>query len=169
MRRARVALWLALSPCASGCAGAPFEGGYATREASLPDAKTFATFLPGACEDAAHADRSPDFSSVELVETQTGRPLLLEHREGYALLVAENYFDEGPFWVFEVLVKNEAVLRKWRIPRSKVEVGSLAVGRALTLDAHGDRFEAGLASTRLSCSLVPKASDLPASSTNLTP
>jgi hypothetical protein len=169
MSCARSALWLSLLSCIWGCSGAPFRGGYALREAPIPDARTVATFLPGTCQDTAHADHASDFSSVELVETPTGRPLLLEHREGYALLVAENFFDEGSFLVFEVIVKSDDVLRRWRIPRSRVETGSLEVGRVLTIAAHGDRFQAGLASTRLSCSLVPKASDLPAGSTNLTP
>jgi hypothetical protein len=169
MKSARLARWLGLLSCTWACSGAPFRGGYAPRDAPLPGARTMATFLPGACQDAAHADHVPDFSSVELIETPTGQPLLLEHREGYALLVAQNFFDDGPFLVFEVIVKSDDVLRKWRLPRSEGATGSLSVGRVLRVDAHGDRFRAGLASTRLSCSLVPKASDLPAGSTNLTP
>jgi len=161
---------LALS-CALGCSGSPFRGGYAAREAPIVGQKTLSTFLPGVCQDAAHADMTPDFVSLDLVETSTGRLLLLEHRPGYDLIVAQNSFDDGPFLVFEVIVKSDNLLRRWRVPRSPSASGSLAVGRVLTLReaAKGDGFQAGLASTRMSCSLVPKASDLPLGSTNAVP
>jgi hypothetical protein len=86
-------------------------------------------------------------------------------------LVAQNFFDDGPFLVFEVVVKGDNLLRKWRVPRTPSATGSLDVGRVLTLHeaAKGDSFQAGLASTRMSCSLVPKASDLPVGSTNSVP
>ena len=158
-------MWLT---CAA-CSASPFRGGYAAWDASIPGAKSISSFVPGACQDTAHADIEPDFSSVELVQSSTGRPLLLERRQGHALLVAENFFDDGPFLVFEVLVKSEGLVRKWRIPRSPVATGTLQVGRQLTELRRGDGFEAGLASSRLSCSLVPKASDLPPSSTNRVP
>jgi hypothetical protein len=168
MTRASAALLIA---CTLGCSASPFRGGYALREAPLARTKTLSTFVPGACQDAAHADISPDFASVDLIETSTGRPLLLEHRPGYELLVAQNFFDDGPFLVFEVVVKGDNLLRKWRVPRTPSATGSLDVGRVLTLReaAKGDGFQAGLASTRLACSLVPKASDLPVGSTNLVP
>jgi hypothetical protein len=156
---------------ALGCAGSPFRGGYALREAPIAHGKTLSTFVPGACQDAAHADINADFASVDLVETSTGRPLLLEHRPGYELLVAQNFFDDGPFLIFEVLARGDNLLRKWRVPRTPSATGSLDVGRVLTLReaAKGDGFQAGLASTRMSCSLVPKASDLPVGSTNPVP
>jgi hypothetical protein len=157
--------------CALGCSSSPFRGGYAVREAPSSGQKTLSTFLPGVCQDSAHADMAPDFVSLELVETTTGRPLLLEHRPGYELLVAENFFDDGPFLVFELIVKSDNLLRRWRVPRTPSASGSLAVGRVLTLHEakKGDGFQAGLASTRMSCSLVPKASDLPLGSTNPVP
>ena len=168
MTRAAAAL---LMLCALGCSGSPFRGGYALREAPIARSKTLSTFVPGACQDAARADIVADFASVDLVETSTGRPLLLEHRPGYELLVAQNFFDDGSFLVFEVLVKGDNLLRKWRVPRTPSATGSLDVGRVLTLQeaAKGDGFRAGLASTRFSCSLVPKASDLPVGSTNPVP
>jgi hypothetical protein len=153
----------------SACSGAPFRGGYATVEAPIAGAKTLSRFVPGACHDTARADLDPDFSSLELVETKTGRPLLLEHRPGYALLVVENFFDDGPFLDFEVIVKSDNLVRTWRVPRSAGATGTLEVGRVLTLRAEGDRFRAGLASSPLRCSLVPKASDLPVGSTNPVP
>ncbi|MEO8904269.1 MAG: hypothetical protein ABI488_18055, partial [Polyangiaceae bacterium] len=139
------------------------------RDASIPGVKLVESFVPGACQDTAHADIEPDFSSVELVQSSTGRPLLLERRQGHALLVAENFFDDGSFLVFEVIVKSDSLVRKWRIPRSAVATGTLQVGRQLTELRRGEGFEADLASSRLSCSLVPKASDLPAGSTNRVP
>ena len=154
--------------CAA-CSGSPFRGGYAARDTSLAGTRMVSSFVPGACEDASHADIEPDFGSVELVQSKTGRPLLLEHRHGYALLVVQNFFDEGPFLVFELLVKSDNLVRKWRIPRSSGSTGTLEVGRQLTEHRKGDGFEAGLASSRMFCSLVPKASDLPASSTNPAP
>ncbi len=151
------------------CSGSPFRGGYAAREMALPGARLISSFVPGACQDTARADIEPDFALIELVQSSTGRPLLLEHRQGHALLVAENFFDEGSFLVFEVIVKSDNLLRKWRIPRSPVGTGTLQVGRQLTELKKGDGFQADLASSRLTCSLVPKASDLPASSTNPVP
>jgi hypothetical protein len=157
--------------CVLGCSSSPFRGGYALREAPIAHSKTLSTFVPGTCQDAAHADVVPDFASLDLIETSTGRPLLLEHRPGYELLVAENFFDEGPFLVFEVLEKGDSLVRRWRVPRTPSATGSLDVGRVLRLRdaAKGAGFQAGLASTRMSCSLVPKASDLPVSSTNPVP
>lgn len=157
--------------CALGCSGSPFRGGYAVGAAPLLGQKTLSTFLPGVCQDAAHADMAPDFVSLDLVETSTGRPLLVEHRPGYDLLVVENFFDDGPFLVFELIVKSDNLLRRWRVPRTPSASGSLAVGRVLRLREakEGDAFQAGLASTRMSCSLVPKASDLPLGSTNPVP
>ncbi|HEX7452353.1 MAG TPA: hypothetical protein VF294_08715, partial [Polyangiaceae bacterium] len=72
---------------------------------------------------------------------------------------------------FEVLAKSDNLLRRWRVPRTPSATGSLDVGRVLRLHdaAKGDGFQAGLASTRMSCSLVPKASDLPVGSTNPAP
>jgi len=151
------------------CSGSPFRGGYAARDTSIAGTRIVSSFVPGACEDASHADIEPDFSALELVQSSTGRPLLLEHRHGYALLVVENFFDEGPFLVFELIVKSDDLVRKWRVPRSSGSTGTLEVGRRLTEHRKGDGFEAGLASTRFFCSLVPKASDLPASSTNPAP
>jgi hypothetical protein len=167
----RAASALLMVACALSCSASPFRGGYTLRDAPLVGTKTLSTFVPGACQDAAHADITPDFVSVDLVETSTGRPLLLEHRPGYELLVAQNFFDDGPFWVFEVVVKNDNLLRKWRVPRTPSATGSLDVGRVLTRGdaAKGNGFQAGLASTRLACSLVPKASDLPVGSTNPVP
>jgi len=157
--------------CALSCSSSPFRGGYALRDAPIARSKTLSTFVPGACQDAAHADIAADFASVDLIETSTGRPLLLEHRPGYELLVAQNFFDDGPFLVFEVLAKSDNLLRRWRVPRTPSATGSLDVGRVLRLHdaAKGDGFQAGLASTRMSCSLVPKASDLPVGSTNRVP
>ncbi|HEY3665838.1 MAG TPA: hypothetical protein VGL19_07560 [Polyangiaceae bacterium] len=169
MTRSRGALFLLT--CALACSSSPFRGGYALRDTALPGTKTLSAFVPGACQDAAHADMAPDFSSLELVETSTGRPLLLEHRPGYELLVAQNFFDDGPFLVFELIIKSDNLLRRWRIPRTPSATGSLEIGRVLSLSEArtGDGFEAGLASTRLECSLVPKASDLPLRSTNPAP
>lgn len=150
--------WLALCACCVACSP-PFRGGYARPEAPLVGSKTLARFLPGHCEDRSHAEFTPHFSSVELVETETGRTLLLEHRHGHELLVAENFHDEGSFWVFELIVAGERV-RRWHIPRSPHASGTLEVGRLLTLEEHGGRFEAGLASTHLTCSLVPKGSSV---------
>ena len=167
----RAAALLTTVACALSCSSSPFRGGYALRDGPIAHSSTLSTFLPGACQDAAHADVSADFASLDLIETSTGRPLLLEHRPGYELLVAENFFDDGPFLVFEVLAKSDNLLRKWRVPRTPSATGSLDVGRVLRLNnaAKGDGFQAGLASTRMSCSLVPKASDLPVGSTNPVP
>jgi hypothetical protein len=71
--------------------------------------------------------------------------------------------------VFQVVIKGESLLRQWRIPRSAGATGTLLVGRELTEVAHGERFEAKLASVDVSCSLVPESSDLPQSSTNPVP
>jgi hypothetical protein len=160
---------LACVACGVACGGAPFRGGYTTRESRPPQAKTLATFVPGHCEDARHADLAPRIASVEVVETPNGRTLLLEHREGHDLLVAENHFDDGAQWVFQVVVKAESLVREWRIPRSFGATGMLVVGRELTEVGNAERFEAGIASTHLSCSLVPQSSDLPHSSTNPVP
>lgn len=155
--------------CGIACAGSPFRGGYTTRESRPPQAKTLAKFVPGHCEDASHADLAPRIASVEVLETPNGRTLLLERREGHDLLVAENHFDDGADWVFQVLVKPGSLVREWRVPRSLGATGMLVVGRELTEAGSGERFEAGVASVRLRCSLVPLSSDLPHGSTNSVP
>jgi hypothetical protein len=127
----------------------------------VPGNQTLARFLPGHCEDPSHAEHAPHFTSVELVQTETGRMLLLEHRQGHELLVVENYHDAAADWVFEVLVNGERV-RRWHIPRSLLRTGTLDVGRVLTLEEHGTRFDAGLASSHLTCTLVPKGSSVAA-------
>ncbi|MEI9936821.1 MAG: hypothetical protein WDO69_06335 [Pseudomonadota bacterium] len=138
--------------------GSPFRGGYAVPEAPLPDTKTLARFIPGHCEDATHAEHAPRFSSIDLIETSTGRTLLLEHRQGHELLVAENFHDDGSFWVFEVVVPGQRV-RRWRIPRSSLATGTLEVGRELTEVSHGERFQVGLASSHLTCTLVARRNE----------
>jgi hypothetical protein len=156
MSRPRAALLAGV--CAIACAGSPFRGGYARSEALLSGSKTLLSLIPGHCEDARHVEHPPRFSAVDVVETESGRIVLFEHRQGHDLLVAENFHSDGSFWVFEVLVDGDH-LRRWRIPRSPTGTGSIEVGRELTEVAHGDRFEAGLASSRASCTLVPKASE----------
>jgi len=165
---ARRALPLALACTAVACAP-PFRGGYTARDQPASHVRTLATFLPGHCEDAAHADQPPRVASVELVETATGRTLLFEHRQGHELLVAENHFDDRAYWVFQVLLGAENRLREWRIPRSDGATGTLLVGRAPSAAGHGEHFQAKLATVDLSCSLVPSSSDLPHGSTNLVP
>jgi len=164
----RRALPLALACAAVACA-TPWRGGYTTREQPQSNLRTLATFVPGHCEDAAHADLPPRIASLELVETATGRTLLLEHRQGHELLVAENHFDDRAYWVFQVLLGAENRLREWRIPRSDGATGTLLVGRALSAAGRGEHFQAKLAAVDLSCSLVPSSSDLPRGSTNLVP
>ena len=159
MTSARVALLACACACVLACGGSPFRGGYAQPEAPLPGSQTLARFLPGHCEDASHAEHAPRFTSVDLVQTQTGRTVLLEHRQGHELLVALNHHDTGADWVFEVLV-NATRVRRWDIPRSLRRTGMLEVGRVLTLKAHGEGFEAGLASSHLTCTLVPKGSSV---------
>jgi len=158
---------LACLICCVACAS-PFRGGYATPDAPQTATKTLARYIPGYCEDAAHAEKVPRFTSVDLIETATGRTLLLEHRQGHELLVAENHHDEGSFWVFEVVVQGDRV-RRWRIQRSAFGTGTLQVGRELTERTRGERFEAGLASSHLTCTLVAKDSALPIASTNPMP
>jgi hypothetical protein len=165
----RVAAALAAASCVMACSSEPFRGGYTTPEARPPRVKTLAAFLPGHCEDAAREDLAPRIASVEIVETATGRTLLLEHREGHDLLIVENHFDSGADWVFQVLVKADGLVRQWRIPRSFGATGSLLIGREITEVTHGEHFEAGLASAVLACSLVPRSSDLPRGSTNPVP
>jgi hypothetical protein len=128
-----------------------------------------AEFVPGHCEDASHRDLTPRVGSIELVETASGQTLLFEHRQGHELLIAENHFDDGPVWVFQVLITAQNLVREWRIPRSVGATGTLRVGRELTEVAHEAAFEAKLASAYLSCSLVPVRSDLPRGSTNPVP
>lgn len=153
--------------CAAlSCAGGPFRGGHAAPDLRPPQMRTLSAFVPGHCEDTAHAERPARISAIELLETPTGRPLLFEHRQGHDALIAENFFDDGPFWVFQVIVKSDDLVREWRIPRSPGATGTLLVGRELGEIARGDGFEAQLASATLTCSLVPKASDLPRGSTN---
>jgi len=159
---------LACLACSMACAGSPFHGGYAMPDQPLPGTKTLARFIPGHCEDASHGEQLPRFTSVDVVETATGRILLLEHRQGHELLVVENFHHDRTFWVFEVKFASDHV-RRWRIPRSAFGSGTLQVGRQLTEQRRGERFEAGLASTRLSCTLVAKASALPHGSTTPVP
>ncbi|HEX3777126.1 MAG TPA: hypothetical protein VHV51_21785 [Polyangiaceae bacterium] len=154
---------LALSQLACG---ASIRGGYVTRDTPQAKVQTIAAFLPGHCEDASHADRAPRIELVEVVETPSGRTLLFEHRQGYDLLVAENHFDDGPDWVFEVVLNGGDLVRQWRVPRSLGATGKLRVGRELEEIPRAHSFEAKLASERLSCSLVPRSSDLPHGSTN---
>lgn len=158
MRRAALAGFAGLACLVTSfaCGGSPFRGGYAVPEAPLPDTKTLAHFVPGHCEDVAHAEHTPRFSSIDLIETSTGRPLLLEHRQGHELLVVENVHDDGAFWVFEVVIQGRLV-RRWRIPRSSLGTGTLQMGRELREVSHGERFETGLASSHLTCILLPKA------------
>ena len=157
---------LCLGLCAFACGGTPLRGGYTTRDTRPAELKTLASFVPGHCEDASHTDRAPRVSKVEIVETPAGRTLLFEHRQGHDLLVAENHFDDGPLWVFQVVVSAQNLVREWRIPRSIGATGTLLVGRELTESAHAARFRATLASAYLSCSLVPERSDLRRGSTN---
>jgi len=152
------AAWLSCV-CCLACSGSPFHGGYARPEGALPGDRKLASFVPRKCQDPTHAEHAARFSSVDLVQTQAGRSVLLEHRQGHALLVAENFHDEGAFRVFEVVVAGDH-LRRWRIPRSGVDVGSVDVGRQLTEVRRGERFEAGLASSHLSCALVPQRAEL---------
>jgi hypothetical protein len=165
---ARRALLLALACAAVACAE-PWRGGYTTRDQPASNVRTLATFVPGHCEDAAHADLPPRIASVELVETATGRTLLFEHRQGHELLVAENHFDDRAYWVFQVLLGAENRLREWRIPRSDGATGTLLVGKARSAAGPGQHFQAKLAAVDLSCSLVSSSSDLPRGSTNLVP
>ena len=115
--------------------------------------------LAGATEDPAHEELTPRFASVDLLETTTGRTVLLEHRQGHELLVVENFHDEGGYRVFELVVNGSRV-RRWHIPRSPELTGRLEVGRIISLTGTDERFEAGLASSHLSCSLVPKDSSI---------
>jgi hypothetical protein len=168
MNAARAALFI--GACTGfGCGGAPVRGGYTARDTRPSHVKTLAEFVPGHCEDSSHADRAPRVASVEIVETRTGRTLLFEHRQGHELLVAENHFDDGSRWVFQVVVNAENLVREWRIPRSVGATGTLVVGRELGEVAYAEHFQAKLASTVLSCSLVPASSDLPRGSTNAVP
>ena len=153
---------------AFGC-GASLRGGYTAPAARAIGSKTLAEFVPGSCEDGEHQDRPPRIESVELVETETGRPLLLEHRQGHELLVAENHFDDGSSAVFQVVLPSDSLVREWRIPRSPGATGTLRVGRELRERAYRGGFEAELASAYLTCSLVPNRSDLPRGSTNPVP
>jgi hypothetical protein len=160
---------LAAAFAAGGCGGSPVRGGYSARDTRPVQVQTLAVFVPGHCEDTSHADLAPRVASVEIVETASGRTLLFEHRQGHDVLVAENHFDDGPMWVFQVIIKAQDLVREWRIPRSAGATGTLLVGRELTETAHAERFEAKLASANLSCSLVPESSLLPSGSTNPVP
>lgn len=146
----------------------PFRGGYARPDAPLPNSRTLASYVPGHCEDPTRGELDPRFSSVDLVETQTGQLVLCEHRPGYELLVVENHHDEGAYRVFEIVVRG-GPLRRFSIPRTPGAVGKLEVGRQISERALGEGFEAGLASSHLTCSLVPKRSHLPHGSTNPVP
>lgn len=145
--------------CCLSCSSAPFRGGYARPEGSILGSHSVLRFIPGHCEDAAHRELPPRFDALDLLETQTGRSFLVEHRQGYEMLVIENVHDEGSTRVFELVIDG-AHLRRYRIPRSS-GIGQLEAGRELGEIAHGQGFRAGLASIRASCSLVPKASVLP--------
>ena len=163
LRFALCAAW-----CVLGCA-APFRGGYTARADHPIGKRTLVELVPGHCEDGQHQDRPPRIESVELVETETGRPLLLEHRQGHELLIAENHFDDGSDAVFQVVLSSASLVREWRIPRSPRATGTLRVGRELRERERRGGFEAELASAYLTCSLVPNRSDLPRSSTNPVP
>lgn len=154
MIAARVALsGIACLVGSIACGGSPFRGGYTVPEAALADTRTLAHFVPGRCEDAARAEHTPRFSSVDLIETSNG-PLLLEHRQGYELLVVENFHDDGAFRVFELALPGHRV-RRWSVPRFAGGTGTLQIGRELTEVRHGERFVAGLASSHLTCTLEP--------------
>ena len=150
---------LAAGVCTLACSASPIRGGYARAEAPLHGGKVLLSFVPGHCEDARHVEHAARFSAIDIVETESGRVELFEHRQGHDLLVAENFHGEGSFWVFEVLVGGDHV-RRWRIPRSPSGTGSLEVGREISEVDRGQRFQAGLASSRAHCSLVPKNSAL---------
>ena len=167
MNTARAALFA--GACVFACSGGPVRGGYTTRDERPDRVKTLAVFVPGHCEDSSHADLAPRIAAVEIVETTSGRPVLLEHRQGHDVLIAENHFDDGSSWVFQVIVKSESLVREWRIPRSAGAAGTLVIGRELVEVARSGSFEAKLASAYLSCSLVPQGSDLPRGSTNSAP
>jgi len=162
-----MSLWRALfvGCCLCSCA-APFRGGYTARADRPVGTKTLVELVPGHCEDGEHQDRPPRIEIVELVETETGRPLLLEHRQGHELLVAENHFDDGSDAIFQVVLSSGSLVREWRIPRSPRATGTLRVGRELRERERRGAFEAELASAYLTCSLVPNRSDLPRGSTN---
>lgn len=168
-RAPRTGSWRGLALCAAwsvlGCA-APFRGGYTARADRPVGVKTLVELVPGHCEDGEHQDRPPRIEGVELVETETGRTLLLEHRQGHELLVAENHFDEGSAAIFQVVLSSDSLVREWRIPRSPRATGTLRVGRELRERKRQGGFEAQLASAYLTCSLVPNRSDLPRGSTN---
>jgi hypothetical protein len=142
--------------CAA-CSGSPFRGGYAARELARPGAHVIARLVPSACHDSAGAELEPDFSTVELAQSGTGQPLLVEHRHGHALLVVDNFFASDSFLVFQVIVKSDRLVRQWRIPLDPGGSGLLQVGRQLTEQQRGSHFEAGLASTRLRCPLVTES------------
>jgi len=152
---------LPLALVAGACASNPFRGGYSRPDERLAGVKVLASFVTGHCEDATHTEVTSHVALIELGETQSGQLLLLEHREGYDLLVAENFHDDGAAWVFQVLVRADDLLREWRVPQSANATGSLVVGREFSEASNGARFRAQLASPRLTCTLVPKASLLP--------
>ncbi|HEY2410378.1 MAG TPA: hypothetical protein VGI10_30440 [Polyangiaceae bacterium] len=144
---------LLLAVC--GCTSA-FRGGR-----SAPDDESFGRtlrrFVPGRCEDAAHAEREPRISLVELYETATGRVVLVERRFGHDALVVDNAFDDGATRVFELLTR-EGVLRKWVIPRSGGAPALLAVGSAGALIEPKGHFEAAVFAPALRCALIPMES-----------
>ena len=155
-RAARVSLaCLVCSVASLACGGSAFRGGYATPDTPISGTKTLARFIPSYCEDSAHAEHTPRFTAIDLVETETGRALLLEHRQGHELLVAENFHDEGSLRVFEVVIQGR--VRRWRIPRSARGTGTLEVGRELSRISNGARFESGMASSHIRCTLRPEA------------
>lgn len=155
----RAATWLGFLCCAA-CSGTPLRGGYARPDAPRLDCRTVQRFVPGHCEDASHREHTPRFSSLELLETKTGRLLLLEHRQGHELLVAENFHDQGSSLRFEVIVHG-SLLRRWNIPRSPGETGSLEVSRDFRETHRGDHFIGQLGRADLSCTLVPQTTYLP--------
>src|SRR5205085_730467 len=112
MKVARAALLTCVGALA--CSGSPFRGGYVHSESPRQGGRVLLRFIPGHCEDARHLEQAPRFFAVDVVETDTGRILLFEHRQGYFVLIAENVREEGPFWVFEVVVSGDHV-RRWRI------------------------------------------------------
>ena len=148
MSACRPALWML---AALGCAS-PFQGGR-----SAPDTDNFgrllARFVPSRCEDAAHAEREPRISLIELFETQTGRVVLVERRFGHDALVVDNAYDEGASRVFELSTKSGSV-RKWVVPRSGGAPALLTVG-AGELQRKKGHFEASVFEPVLSCALIP--------------
>lgn len=137
------------------CTSAPFRGGYARPEGRLTGTRTIQRFVPGACVDGRGRAYSARFTALDLLETRAGRPLLLEHRQGYDLLVVDNAHLDGAFLVFEVIIDGER-LRRYRIPLA-AGLGQLELGREFSVVSQGTGFRARLAAAHLTCPLVPSA------------